>query len=63
MRRPVAVLAVCRPPLDGRAADPDQAIVRRRAAAMIQAFTHDIAAAVALPAASPGARSPEFVVS
>jgi hypothetical protein len=52
----LAVLAVCRPPLGGLAADLDQAIVRRCATAMIQAFTHDIAAAITHPAATPGAR-------
>jgi len=51
----LAVLAVCRPPLDGLAADLDQAIVRRCATSMIQALTHHIGAAVALTAASPGA--------
>jgi hypothetical protein len=52
----LAVLAVCRQPLGGLAADLDQAIVRRCATAMIQAFTQDIAAAVTHPAASPGVR-------
>ncbi len=52
----LAVLAVCRPPLDGLAAGLDQAIVRQYATAMIQALTHDIAAAVTPPAASPSAR-------
>jgi hypothetical protein len=49
----LAVLAVCRPPLDGLASDLDQAIVRQCATAMIQAFAHHIAAAVTRPAASP----------
>jgi hypothetical protein len=52
----LAVLAVCRPPLGGLAAGLDQALVRRCATAMIQAFTHHIAAAITHPAASPGAR-------
>jgi hypothetical protein len=52
----LAVLAVCRPPLGGLAAEPDQAIVCRCATAMIHAFTHHIAAAVAHRAASPGTR-------
>jgi hypothetical protein len=52
----LAVSAVCRPPLGGLAASLDQAIVRQCATAMIQAFTHHIAAAVTHPAASPGAR-------
>jgi len=52
----LAVLAVCRPPLGGLAAGLDQAIVRRCAMAMIQAFTYHIATAVTHQAASPGAR-------
>ena len=52
----LAVLAVCRPPLDGLATDLDQAIVRRCATAMMQALTHHIAAAMALPAAPSAAR-------
>src|SRR6266705_4252829 len=40
----------------GADASLDQAIVRRCATAMIQAFTHHIAAAVTHPVASPGAR-------
>ena len=52
----LAVSAVCRPPLGGLAASLDQAIVRQCATAMIQAFTHHIAAAVTHPAASRGAR-------
>lgn len=51
----LAVLAVCRP-LGDLAASLDQAIVRQCATAMIQAFTHHIAAAVAYLVASPGAR-------
>jgi hypothetical protein len=51
----LAVSAVCRPPLGGLAASLDQAIVRRCATAMIQAFTHHIAAAVTHSAASRGA--------
>ena len=51
----LAVLAVCRPPLGGLAAGLDQALVRRCATAMIQAFTHHIAAAVTHPVASRGA--------
>jgi hypothetical protein len=51
----LAVSAVCRPPLGGPAASLDQAITRRCATAMIQAFTHHIAAAVTHPAASRGA--------
>jgi len=49
----LTVLAVCRQPLDGLAADLDQAIVRRCATAMIHAFTHDVAAAVTRAAAGP----------
>jgi hypothetical protein len=45
----LAVSAVCRPPLGGLAASLDQAIVRQCATAMIQAFTHHIAAAVTHP--------------
>jgi hypothetical protein len=45
----LAVSAVCRPPLGGPAGSLDQAIVRQCATAMIQAFTHDIAAAVTHP--------------
>ena len=45
----LAVSAVCRPPLGGLAASLDQAIVRRCATAMIQAFTRHIAAAVTHP--------------
>lgn len=52
----LAVSAVCRPPHSGLAAGLDQAIVRRCATAMIQAFTHHIAAAVTHLVASPGAR-------
>jgi hypothetical protein len=52
----LAVLAACRPPLGGLTAGLDQAIVRRCATAMIQAFTRHIAAAVTHLAASPGAR-------
>jgi hypothetical protein len=51
----LAVLAVCRPPLGGLDASLDQAIVRECATAMIQAFTHHIAAAVTHPVASRGA--------
>ena len=51
----LTVSAVCRPPLGGLAASLDQTIVRQCAAAMIQAFTHHIAAAVTHSAASRGA--------
>ena len=50
----LAVSAVCRPPLGGLAASLDQAIVRQCATAMIQAFTHHMAAAVTHPVASRG---------
>jgi len=52
----LAVLAVCRPPLGGLAADLDQTIMRRCATAMIQSFTHHIAAAVTHLAGAPRAR-------
>ena len=45
----LAVSAVSRPPLGGLAASLDHAIVRQCATAMIQAFTHHIAAAVTHP--------------
>jgi hypothetical protein len=57
----LAVSAVCRPPLGGLAASLDQAIVRRSATAMIQAFTHHIAAAVTHSAASRGACHDEIL--
>jgi len=57
----LAVSAVCRPPLGGLAASLDQAIVRQCATAMIQAFTHYIAAAVTHPAASRGAGHDDFL--
>jgi hypothetical protein len=48
----LAVLAVCRPPFGALAASRDQAILRRCATAMIQAFTHQIGTAVTHRAAA-----------
>lgn len=57
----LAVLAVCRPQLGGLAAGLDQAIMRRCAQEMIQAFTRHIAAAVMHPADPPGTRHDRIV--
>jgi hypothetical protein len=52
----LAVLAACRPPLAGLDTSLDQAIVRRCAQLMIQAFTARIAAAIMHPGCPSGAR-------
>ena len=49
------VSGVCRPPLASLAAGGDPAVTRQVAQATIQAFTGDLAASIAVPAARPSA--------